>query len=101
MSIARGKKRHANGVIRDSSKFGMLFLRAVNGVLVLCFVFFSTRIATASYRTGKPVRKQNHKTKTPFTARKNHMSSFNELRITPLACPFYAIHLFRAGENVL
>ena len=33
-----------------------------------------------------PVTKKNHKTKNPFTARKNDMSSFNELRITPLAC---------------
>ena len=35
-------------MIRDSSKFDMLFLRAVNGVLVLCFFFFLAPVSTAN-----------------------------------------------------
>ena len=38
--------------------------------------------------TGVDTGVDTGKTKTPFTARKNNMSNFDESRITPLARPF-------------
>ncbi len=41
-------------MIRDSSKFDMLFLRAVNGVLVLCFFVFLGDARTKVNNEGVP-----------------------------------------------